>query len=299
MILTERLIYLQLQKTGCTHIGKILLDAFAGKQYAKHFRVHRKVRIDGRLVAMSIRNPWDFYVSLWAFGCAGNGDPYERSVRPRSVEGALKDFRTELVPRSRVMLRRSAHIRAERARPVEAWQAAHADAGDPQHFRDWLRLTLDPERRFDLSPDYGYSPISSAAGLFTYLFLFLSCRRLSPLFWHRLPRDAAALETFYRANTIVDAFIRMEHLEADLIEALERAGYTLTDAQMSAITNTGITNASKRARDLSVYYDNETCELVREHDAFLIDRFGYEAPLPPVAADDGVRAAGLGAATTG
>jgi len=298
MIVTERLIYLQLQKTGCTHIGKILLDAFAGKQYAKHFRVHRKVRIDGRLVAMSIRNPWDFYVSLWAFGCAGNGDPYERSVRPRSAKAALKDFRTDLVPRTRVAALWPAHVKAERERPVEAWQAAHADAGDAQCFRAWLRLALDPERRFDLSPDYGYSPISSAAGLFTYLFLFLSCRKLGPLFWRRLPRDAEAIEAFYRANTIVDAFIRMEYLEADLIGVLERAGYTLSDAQMAAIANAGITNASKRVRDLSVYYDRETCELVREHDAFLIDRFGYDAPLPSVTSG-GAPALGLGAATTG
>lgn len=70
MFVNDSFFYLQMQKTGCTRIAEILLDVVGGEQLnPKHTTV---VKPD-RPVIGSIRSPWAWYVSLWSFGCQGEG----------------------------------------------------------------------------------------------------------------------------------------------------------------------------------------------------------------------------------
>jgi hypothetical protein len=56
MFLAERLIYLQLQKTGSTHVAEMLGRCIAGRQIGKHtLLTDYRTR---RYVAGSIRKPW-------------------------------------------------------------------------------------------------------------------------------------------------------------------------------------------------------------------------------------------------
>ena len=83
MLITDELVYLELQKTGCSHTIKILsaLNNKNCKIIGKHntydsIPKEDQGNFESKLKIGNIRNPWDWYVSLWAFGCQKKGGLY-------------------------------------------------------------------------------------------------------------------------------------------------------------------------------------------------------------------------------
>ena len=76
-VVSDKLVYLELQKTASTLIGSVLVDFFGAEhRYPKHGRLPPDCR--DRFVVGSVRNPWDYYVSLWSFGGGGEGGLHKR-----------------------------------------------------------------------------------------------------------------------------------------------------------------------------------------------------------------------------
>ena len=133
MFVSDKLVYLQMQKTASTHIAKTLAAVVGGEQHLQH----KRLAIDpaGRLVVASIRNPWSWYVSLWAYGCRGGGG--ESGLYNQVTAGAptLAD------------VAKSAY-RDARAKRREALAASEGEKGfdDLQKFLEAVH-TLSSERR--------------------------------------------------------------------------------------------------------------------------------------------------------
>ncbi len=280
MIITDRLVFLQLQKTASTHIGTLLEQEFAGReQFGKHRPLPRGFDTGGRLVVGSVRDPWDWYVSLWTFGCGRQGGPFERSTAARSLWGPLWDPGTRRVAGGLGAIgSRLRALRHEWGRPVSAWRRLHGDAGNPVLFREWLKLALDSRRRFDLFRDFGQSAVAGYAGILTFLDELLFLRDNAVLVRAgRLP-NLAALEREDAAGSVLDATIRTDRLEEDLAAALRKAGYELTAQQAARIATAERTNSSGRSRALEDYYDAETAELVAAREALIVRKHGYRPP---------------------
>jgi hypothetical protein len=281
VIVTERLVFLQLQKTGCTHIARLLLHDFDGRELnGKHRPLPPSFDKGARPVVGTVRDPWDWYVSLWTFGCRQRGGPYRRATAERSAWRALRDTGTRRATgfRPGFASRINAAVH-EWQRPARTWRRLHGDPDDPMQFREWLKLTLDSGRRFDLYRDYGQSRVSAFAGLLTFLYALLYLRDNSVLFRaHALP-DSGALAVHDRRFSVLDTAVRTEALEQGLIDALRHAGHTLTERQRRGIERADHTNSSGRARRLAEYYDAETAELVAHKEAFIVSKYGYRSPL--------------------
>src|SRR5690242_11138314 len=126
----DNLVFLQLQKCASTRIAEILTDNVGGHVVGKH----EPFRGDpaGKRFLGSVRNPWSWYVSLWAFGCSGKGRVYNQVAVTNSSSAALKfawSFRRELHYNP---LAGIAALRSSRANDVAAWQDMYADADDPE-----------------------------------------------------------------------------------------------------------------------------------------------------------------------
>ena len=77
IFISEKLVYLALQKTGSTQIRHLLTSIIPGELIGTHNRL--PVNLSPKRIAVgSIRNPWAWYVSLWAFGCLGRGGFYHK-----------------------------------------------------------------------------------------------------------------------------------------------------------------------------------------------------------------------------
>ena len=277
MIVTDRLVFLQLQKTAGTHIARLLVEEFSGRErFGKHRPLPPGFDPGERMIVGSIRDPWDWYVSLWTFGCRRRGGPFDRSTAPRSVWNALRDPGTRRVRGARAAITsRVLAARHEWARPASSWRRLHSDAADPRLFREWLKLALDSRRRFDLFRDYGQSAVSAYAGILTFLYELLYLRDNTALFDRRLLPDLEALIRHDEANGVLGATIRTENLEQDFMDVLGKAGHALTPRQAERIENAEPTNTSDRRRALADFYDDEARELVAAREALIIRKYGY------------------------
>lgn len=277
MFVANRLVFLELQKTGGSHIRQLLKQYTDGETQGKHNRLESLPA--GKMVIGSIRNPWDWYVSLWAFGVGGKG-----AVRARSVTGVDWAYYRNTLPRamgeSRLTMTQLLNcVRHDIVKPTTDWAGAYRDADDAHQFRRWLQLLLAPARRYDIGEGFGFCPLSLHAGLLTYRYFRLFTLDNTVFHDKRLARFDGIADYDAEFN-IAGAMIRTESLEADFIEALGRAGIELDQIQRQALLNKddGKTNTSSR-RQASYYYDAQSIDLVAQRDRYIIEKYGYQPPV--------------------
>ena len=268
MFVSESLIYLQLHKTGCTHIENLLRRTVGGEAIGKHERLPEGFPVGGRKLLGSVRNPWDWYVSLWAYGCGGHGGLHGQLTGPRRWRG--HGFRQ----RPALAMQR---LLSEVGRSAREWRRLYADAANPALFREWLRQIHDPRHRHGVGEGYAESPMHRFGGFFTYRYVMLYARHPATLH-SDVAATSTGLKNLIDQGTLLDFVIRNERLEDDLLEALRHCGVSLSEDRITLIRSGHRTNASTRSRDLDDYYDAETRALVRERDGILIEKYGYPEP---------------------
>lgn len=270
MFIHDDLIFLQLQKTAGTHIAALLTEHLGGRMDGKHGAMDFDP--GSRLVVGSVRNPWDWYVSLWSYGCSVSGGvqglltgSWMRTAqriggtalrRPSLWGGALHDL--------------AAHVRRD---PV-FWRDVYADPHDPERFRRWLRMILSPQGRHLLGADYAARPLSEFSGFYTYRFLSIFTPAQTWRTHANTIRSIDDIGPFFDTYGAVKALIRNESLEEDLAGILARIGRPELTAD---VLRGKRINASKRGK-AETYYDEATSTLVAKSDPFMVARFAYSPP---------------------
>ena len=272
MFTNDRLVYLQLHKTGCTHITALLEKHVGGKQDLKHARYTDNK--DNRLYIGSVRNPWAWYVSLWAYGCKGLGvifnavtrTRWEHLTHPTATSGnTLKSYYWRLLRAARSGSR------------AEMWRSCYRDADDPVLFRRWLKLMYGTESRNDLTDGFPYSSLCQFAGLMTYRYcdLYFSWK-----VWREKRETVSSLAELAELDAdacLVDCMIRTEFLETDLLKALDVAGYEIDTKTRQQINEATKSNTSSH-RHYTDYYDDDSIEMVAQREAFIIGKHDYSFP---------------------
>ena len=267
LFVTDKLIYLQLQKTGCTHISLLLSKCVGGSQKTKH-QILRNYNT-GKFIVGSIRNPWKWYVSLWAFGCSGRGS-LRNNLTKRNPYEILNGF----------FLGKIDKIKNEFEKPIKLWESTYQDYKNPENFRRWLKLLHDPIRRKDIDEGYPEHGICNFAGLMTYRY----CRLYHKDFFLRTNRlklrSYDDLTEFDKTHNLLNFIIRNESLEDDFINALKKAGYELDENKIKFIYDSSEKKTFKsRHFESSYYYDRETIDLIATSEKFIIEKYGYKPPI--------------------
>lgn len=277
MFVSDSLIFTELHKTGGSHILRCLDAVLDGQRVGKHNRIPPELR--DRFVIGSIRNPWDWYVSLWSYGCSQRGGVFERTRHRFGFQYYWRQLNKEmgrnwLTPRQYLT-----QLVFDSRKPMDEWQEVYSDSNNPELFRKWLTLVLSPERRFDLGEGFGFSPVCHHSGLLTYRYLKLFTHLDQRLYNDAALRNKDELSNIYQDTGFVNRFIRNERLEQDLLEALNSAGIPMTDSQKDLIASSkdNKTNTSER-RATEFYYDHTTVNLVQDKESLIITNHGYEAP---------------------
>lgn len=253
MIEFETFIYLDVYRTGSTHIISLLPQITDEKLVLAHrhaaltkSRWHG--RTDGKLVFASVRNPWDWYVSLWAYGADGKS----------AIRRYLK-----------------AHMSAD------AVDSLYDKTKPEISFRKWLRLMHDPlvlnKVMEEHMPESGLGPV---LGIYTYRFLRVTTRYPKLLLRHPFIRSIDGALRHHRWMKSYSNALRNEHLSEDFVGLIaanrDRCGFHGNAADVIRHHDRRPKNAS--GRTLSTYrdyYDPETRDLVASRDRFFIDEFGY------------------------
>ncbi len=258
-VVCDKLVYLELQKTGCTTIGRVLADLFGGElRPPQHGLLSEDEK--HKCVVGSVRNPWDFYVSLWSYGCEGRGWIHE-VLTQRRWHAAL-----EKLPHPRPVLR-------ELLRPVSPWRACYTAPHTPDRFRSWLTRVHTASRAREFDPSYGSASIRHFAGYATYRYCRLYSHDLKGI---RCARSTKQLREILQASFLPDVMVRTEHLADDLLSAARTAGYEV-DLELEANLRDRCEDRANVSSHLpyTEYYDERTRDLVASRDAVIIDAHGY------------------------
>jgi hypothetical protein len=271
MFISDKIIFLQLDKTASTHIAKLINSVSPGTVLAKHSQLEGSA--GDRCVIGSVRNPWDWYVSLWAYGCDSKGKIYKQLKRPFPKVCYRLFKQSALQPRDWGDAIRKAFNHSKKDHAY--WKNLYSCVDDPILFRKWLLAILSKDGKELLIGQYPHLPLREFAGLLTFRFLFLFVEART---WRQMAtkiESQSELLALYRDHGIVDRFIRMEQLEHDLSSILKdlKIDFNQSDFILKNKTNTS------KHHDTSFYYDNETVDLVTEHDKLMISEFKYKAPV--------------------
>lgn len=284
MFISEKLIFLELHKTGSTHVRALLTDLVGGKIAGKHNAATPEVLAKGLPILGSVRNPWSWYVSLWTYGCEGKGVLRQRllseekwmQTRQALAKSAASPTNAAGKPRKRAPGTLPDYANAERA---AYW---YADSGNVEAFREWLSVILSPAARRVVEQGYRRSPIGQCGGLLTfrYFTLFVEGGAEQPDEF-RTVRKLAELD---KSKCLVTHFIKNESLEEDLLKALAACGVELTPEQIEGVMAARKRNVSTRPLSVTDYFTPELAELVGDRERFLCEKFGYTNPMAAKAA---------------
>lgn len=261
-------IYIQMQKTASSHIAEVLMQLFDGQIIGKHNCASAKqIKITPYFIA-SMRNPWDWYLSLWTFGVGGRGGLWARLTRKNSLD-LLRKIRQD--PKNI-----SQHWVNFLRKDTKKWQGVYQNRDDIATFRQWLALIHNPDNATELGEGYGSSDLSHQVGFMTYRYLYLHCC-LNPQSQYSDLNNFTALKNFDAKYCYIDYFIRQENLESNFLAAIKPIK-SLSKAEKSLIRNAKKTNVSVRKYQLADYYDPESIDLVLQHDRLLVEKFNYSPP---------------------
>lgn len=255
MFISDKLVYLALHKTGCSHTIKLLssVKELNGKIIGKHNTIYdvspqELGNLEQKIKSGNIRNPWDWYVSLWAFGSMKKGALYEMLIEKRWYK-KIKHPQSFFTP-------------------VAEWKKVYSNVEDKALFRQWLSMLLKKRRKDIIG--FGNKNIPNNIGLMTFRYLQLYSYDFNENV--NLLNDFSKLKTFDEQYNFIDHFIYNDNLEKDFIELMDKAGIDKT--VVNELIKMPKTNTSKRD-SYQQYYDQETIDIVAQSDKLIIDKHNF------------------------
>ncbi|WP_258105484.1 sulfotransferase family 2 domain-containing protein [Marinoscillum sp. MHG1-6] len=269
MLITDQIIFFELQKTGCTHTRRILSTLYAdnhqiiGKHNA-YDTVPKKVLGDfeGKTKVGNIRNPWDWYISLWAYGCQHRGGLYRRV--------ALNNYLFLFSKKRFLDLINTGPYGRYPKLDTQLWQQVYSDVNNYENFNAWLKLVLQ-SKEHGIGEGFKIGNISQFAGLMTFRYFQLYAYRKKLNSVHSLKE----LRDFDQKENFMDVIIRNENLHSDLLENVDKLKCSQEELTKVLGSFAKRTNTSERDKDYRKYYDEESVKLVQQKEKFIIEKYGY------------------------
>jgi hypothetical protein len=270
MFTSDKLIFIHMPKTAGSHISRLLSQIVGGKTTKRpHIPANDELFRKGIPFVGAIRDPWQWYLSQWTYGCDNEGSIYKKVTSPRGDNKIRYNLNPHFICLS---------FLNEYTRDPRPWRRCYVNSDDAGAFRDWVRMVCSGRFRYDIDKQYGYSGCSRVAGLMTYRYLTLFCKNPDQISANRsFNRDS--IRSFLEKNYFITHMIRNECLEDDFLKTLSSCHINLSDTQKHEILNAPKTNTSTRNYGLDYYYDKETAELVKEREWLMIEKYGYQPPV--------------------
>ena len=274
MLIADQLIYFELHKTGCTHTRRILLNTLPNSQTVG---MHNSVEeVDSRLLKNfdskvkigNIRNPWDWYVSLWAFGCM------QRGGMRQSIQNMRKQLQQRTNNEENRLKKAALNLKLKPLiRKYDQLDALYSDSHNKANFRSWLKHVIGLESTLDIGEGYKNAQVSKSLGLLSFRYLNLYVYKGAQL--GKTTSHFNKIQAHDSQHNFIDVFIRNESLHEDLLTnanmmSIEKKELESTLRKFSAKTNT-----SKRESDYRAYYDAKTADLVANYDRLIIEKHQY------------------------
>lgn len=269
MLIGDNYVFVELQKTGSTHIKQQLQALLGGRSEGKHNKPSDEQLGPDRVIIGSVRDPWSWYLSLWSYGCQRRGSLYTRLVDPQNWQHSL--------PLMQSRQREHGDLMLEQLTPQRAHDVWYADTGSGEGFREWLRALCLPEMRTTVQSGFEASGLGRwGCGMMSYRYLKLFTRGVTTL--AQEVHSDEELREWARRHFRPAHMIRLHALAEDLIATVQALGGVLSPEQCEALRQARPTNRSSRPHPFGHYYDAQSLDEVARREWLLIERHGFQRP---------------------
>lgn len=275
MLHSDRVVFVELHKSGSTRVAKLLAEVAGPDLGDKQPTYANALAGLGKPVVGYVCDPLHWYLALWKHGCAGKGDLRKRLTDPAKWAA--------------LMAKRAARAQDAGKQPPgreipEGWGAEHARTAwygnpeSPQAFREWLKAVLMTRgiRRL-VNNAYNNSPVQKIAGLMTYEYFATFVRDTEAM--EKWVDSPEALVALHAKKAITHHVVRAESPGADLIQVLAEIGLPLTDEQAATARAWDEGNARQKQKQIDTFYDTETRHWVQRREKAMFKILGYSLPL--------------------
>lgn len=266
MVVNNKFIFLELTKAASSHLANLLVKHTDSKRIGKHNRIEDFNSLNGSVKILGcIRNPWDWYVSLWAAGCESR-EYLMRCATNKEPIKAIKDYKNS----PSLMLY---SVYNQLTKPTLLWKELYSDPYSKKNFNRWIKTVFNEKRCFDYRELYAKSSISSFAGILTYRYVRLYCDKLKTLYGNEID-SIKKLASFDSLNNQLDFTIKVENISSDLLAALKLCDVKLPNNGIEELYQSSKTNSSKHL-ETREYYTDETIDLIYKREKLIVDKYNY------------------------
>ena len=251
MVIGENFIYLELHKTGSTHLRKLFKNNFDVSIIGKHnsiFEVFGNTSnevLKGKLILGSIRNPFTWYLSLWAYGC--------------NSKGHLFNLKTKISRKNIFNLK---------LRELKNWQRVYSDVNNPIYFQRWLKMVMEFSEKNANNFTFNNISLDKNVGFMTKRFL--------DIYYDFDNKDNFTDDNIKIDNLnkrlVVNYFLSQENLVQDFKRLKKN---NLFNLNRPLIIDYSFSNITKKKK-YDFYYNDESIERVSKLDSALLDTFKYK-----------------------
>ncbi len=269
MFISEQICFVEFGKTGCSFIREVFNENIKSGRLTKiHDQITNDLIYSERIKVGSIRNPLDWYISLWSFGCLmKKKDPlYSNLTTLRLNPKRLKDVEDNI-------LKKIFFLYDQFRKDINLNENLYSDPYNIDNFKNWIRNLFDLKKRNFIGEQYSISNTNNFLGYMSFHYLI---RFTNPLFHKKLfdgsMNNLMDINEYYKKYNYIDYFIKFESLNSSLISLFEKIKLPLNKNDLH---NTKPINKSNRFTKIDDYYDKETTEMVKHYDALIFKLHKY------------------------
>lgn len=259
MFLTNEYCYVDKNKTASVYVNNRLKDLNNGNFYFKHHQVPSAEVIENKDIIKfgTVRNPWDWYVSLWSYACKKKEmvGIYNNLTKNRIVSGYGKvdnPFRAFFEKQCSFYL---LNMRTDT-------QQLYEDFLSVENFRQWLRIVLDDKYAAVVDFPRFQSGLHKHSGLWTMQ--MIKFYFIHNDFERNGLKTQECLTRLLKNNCYIDDFINVDNIDINLSNFFKKYGFH-SDQEFSSGAKLNV--SSERA----LFYDKMSFELVYKREKIMMD----------------------------
>ena len=264
MFISKKICFLELEKTGISAINKFFKDHIKdGEATQPHDYVTEDLMKKELLFIGSIRNPYDWYISRWSYGCMMKNEDslYKNLVNKRLSYSRIKNINGQY-------LKKFTYLKKQIFKNSKFWSELYSDSYNAKNFKKWLKALLGNNKKNELAEQYYFSSFNKNLGYMTfrYLIMFTNPNNRNQIF--NTLNSYNDIKNFDKEFNFINYFIKIENLYSDLNKLFK----TLN---LNVESNLEKINTSNRNQEINYYYDDECKEIVKNCDKFLFEKYNY------------------------
>jgi len=267
MIFADKFIYLELAKTGSTYARYILKNLkknnprVIGKKHNVYSSLNKEQQIEfkSKIKIGNIRNPFDWYVSQFAFACEHRGGLYTKTqIRP-DILSIYQPHQILNLPFNHLKNRKK-------------WKEVFSDVNNIKNFELFLDLLFDKDP-LGAGLKYYYSGMSEIMGFLSYDYF--------RTYTYNFDKNARKLTSYndvcayFDKYYCIDIMLRNENLINELLNIGNLICNDQNEMKDAINARPKKSKTATKRNPFQYYYSDRTIEMIYKKEQFIIDKYEY------------------------